>query len=665
MTSKRLWSDTITQGRLEWVGLVLLALLALALRLWALDEVPPGWRDDELSNALVLSQHVRDGDLRLFYPDASGHEFLYHAVAAGFLTLFGTNLWGIRLLSVLLGVGGVLLTYLLARQLFGRAVGWVAALGVSTSFWGLMYSRIGMRHISAVLMALAAFYFLWRALNERSRWLYVLSGLALGVGFYTYFASRLAPAIVLGLALYLALVDRPRWHRHWRGLALTLMLAGALFVPLWWATQNTPGAEARVDEVAKPLHAARQGDWSELARHTRATLGMFHADGDDEWLYNIPHRPVFGPLGAALFLVGLLLALARAMPRRLRGNADPRYAFGLIWLLAALAPGALSTPPASLGHTILALPVAYLFPALALAQGYRWLRRRPSPPFFPFVLLGALLLAYLGAESYRGLFDYFRVWPRDGYVRFLHHADHRDIARYVSQHDPGGPPNLAVGGILVEPWQQEALEVDLTGVWQVRWFDPNRALPNPAGGGWLALTDYPPVDSNLAPLYPPVRLQTESFALYPAPAIALPPAVTRFQNGLALHAFSPYRLQGAELVFSTTWSVERPLDLPPNPLVSKPPPPDVAVGPRLAIFVHLLDSQGHYVTGQDGLGLDPYTLQPGDRFVHIHRLSYPPAGAGLSKDYTVHLGLYDPLDGQRWLTQTGQDHLFLFAPTGP
>jgi hypothetical protein len=85
----------------------------------------------------------------------------------------------------------------------------------------------------------------------------------------------------------------------------------------------------------------------------------------------------------------------------------------------------------------------------------------------------------------------------------------------------------------------------------------------------------------------------------------------------------------------------------------------------LAIFVHLLDDQGHYITGQDGLGLDPYTLRPGDRFVHIHRLSYPPASTGSSGNYAIHLGLYDPLDDQRWLTLKGEDHLFLFAPTKP
>ncbi|MFN2139940.1 MAG: hypothetical protein ACK2U5_05630, partial [Candidatus Promineifilaceae bacterium] len=57
-----------------WLLLVLVLLLAGLLRFWRLDKVPPGWRDDELINSLVISQHVLDGDLAVYYADASGHE---------------------------------------------------------------------------------------------------------------------------------------------------------------------------------------------------------------------------------------------------------------------------------------------------------------------------------------------------------------------------------------------------------------------------------------------------------------------------------------------------------------------------------------------------------------------------------------------------------------
>ncbi len=55
--------------------------------------------------------------------------------------------------------------------------------------------------------------------------------------------------------------------------------------------------------------------------------------------------------------------------------------------------------------------------------------------------------------------------------------------------------------------------------------------------------------------------------------------------------------------------------------------------------------------GDDGLWIDPLTLQPGDRFIQIHYLTAPPdAPAG---PYTVELSLYDPLDGTRWVVLDG------------
>ena len=52
--------------------------------------------------------------------------------------------------------------------------------------------------------------------------------------------------------------------------------------------------------------------------------------------------------------------------------------------------------------------------------------------------------------------------------------------------------------------------------------------------------------------------------------------------------------------------------------------------------------------------VDPLTLRPGDRFVQAHHFTLPldaPAGP-----YTLELGLYDPLTGERWavLDSTGQ-----------
>ena len=148
-----------------WAALI--TLLAFGLRVAALESFPPGLRDDELIETLVISQKILDGDLAFYYPDASGHEALYHALNAIFLAFFGPTGLGIRLLSAILGTLAVPLTYALARRMFGAAVGLTAAALLAASFWGLMYSRVGIRHSLTPVLALLAFYWFWRGMMGR------------------------------------------------------------------------------------------------------------------------------------------------------------------------------------------------------------------------------------------------------------------------------------------------------------------------------------------------------------------------------------------------------------------------------------------------------------------------------------------------------------------
>jgi hypothetical protein len=80
-----------------------------------------------------------NGDLAFYYPDASGHEALYHALNAVFLAFWPTA--GIRLLSAF-GTLAVPLTYALGRSSGGRRSSGVALLAIT----GLMYSRVVIRH---------------------------------------------------------------------------------------------------------------------------------------------------------------------------------------------------------------------------------------------------------------------------------------------------------------------------------------------------------------------------------------------------------------------------------------------------------------------------------------------------------------------------------------
>lgn len=233
---------TLIRRPATWAALI--ALLAFGLRVWALGSVPPGLRDDELIETLVISQKILNGDLAFFYPDASGHEALYHALNAVFLALFGPTTPGIRLLSTILGTLAVPLTYVLARRMIGAVVGLTASALLAVSFWGLMYSRFGIRHSLTPVLALPAFYFFWQGLfsGEKGKkekgapfhpfspsplLSFLIAGLFLGLGFHSYFASRGAPLIPAAFVVYLLLAAPARLRGKWRGL---LVMAAATVV---------------------------------------------------------------------------------------------------------------------------------------------------------------------------------------------------------------------------------------------------------------------------------------------------------------------------------------------------------------------------------------------------------------------------------------------------
>ncbi len=687
-------SGTLSRkNRGELASLLLIAafmLLAFFLRVWRLDEIPPGWRDDELINSLVISQKALDGDLALYYPDASGHEALFHLLSGIILAIFGPGAAGIRLLPALLGTLTVPLTYVVAAKLFGRKIGLLAAACLTISFWSLMYSRIGIRHISTPVFMLAAFYFLLQGLElkylaslkqdnwslERSRnsikWL-LLSGLSTGLGFYTYFASRGIPIIILTFLIYLALFQFWRIKRHWPGLALMGLLTLLLALPLIIVLARQPEAESRVSELAVPITDALDGDYSSLAEHISRTTRMFLNDGDDEWLYNIPFRPVFSGIGALFFWSGVGTALWYALKPLFRWlmsllkkepskhsttvHLEAASAFILIWWIGGISPGFISVPAASLGHTIAAQSAAYILLALPILPleglGNRLISWERGSLKGGSALSWAAVLILVFSLAVRDLPDYYRNWPERGMVRFLYRADIKELARYIE--DNPGMADFAVSSLLAGPWDRLALEIELGDGVQVRprWYNPERAsFLSLNGQPAYVFRGYPQETSPFDSLYQDAAGgNAGDFQLSQVtadlPSFNDPDC---FINGLCLLAAS---YDSGSATLDLTWETKLRLALPESPLISNPAPPGIYSGPRLLVFAQLLDQEGALLAGDDGLWVEPYSLQMGDRFIQKHRLENP--GAGTAIIY----GLYDPMNGERLLTADGQDHLRL------
>ncbi len=66
----------------------------------------------------------------------------------------------------------------------------------------------------------------------------------MGLGFYTYFASRGVPVILLGTTGYVWLFHRPMLHRRYKDLLLMFGLALLMALPLLVTLYRQPETEA-------------------------------------------------------------------------------------------------------------------------------------------------------------------------------------------------------------------------------------------------------------------------------------------------------------------------------------------------------------------------------------------------------------------------------------
>jgi hypothetical protein len=456
-------------------------------------------------------------------------------------------------------------------------------------------------------------------------------------------------------------------------------------MPLLLTLGRQPESEARVEELAVPVVAVREGDFGPLLEHVGRTLSMFHSYGDEEWLYNIPLRPIFGPLAAIFFWSGVVIAVwyaLRPLGRLLRGTATSEIgvrsgldleaagAFVLIWWLAGISPGFISVPAASLGHTIIAQSATYILAALPILAIGRVMRHRFNQRdnyravFWTVTGIALLLLVIV---AWRDLPDYYIRWPERGMTRFLYRADIRDLAEYINENPE--MTDFGVGGFLAGPWDRLALDTDLQepAAVRARWFNPERATLLTTGEKdalvFRSSVPGPAVDESSYSPYGDITVA--DFALYKVAnqgnakdQLSTMDEPICFENGLCVEA-AAYDAESGRL--SLMWQVSRELDLPDKRLISNPPPPGVYAGPRLLVFAQILNNDMQVLAGDDGLWVDESTLWPGDRFQQVH---YLPADVS-AEGHTIIFGLYDPMTGQRVNTVDGRDHVTIHTTGNP
>lgn len=191
----------------EKIILILILLFAFFLRVVNIQNVPPALYGDELTIALDANSLLHSGSdqlgnvMPLTFAMGAGRPAGYVYGSIPFIAVFGPTELGVRMLSILSGLGIVFLLFLLAKKLFSKEVGIIAALIASVSPWDISLSRGGFEAHFALGLSLLGIYLL--ILAKQKAQFYILSTLAFGLAIHTYPTYKLALPMIIPLILYL------------------------------------------------------------------------------------------------------------------------------------------------------------------------------------------------------------------------------------------------------------------------------------------------------------------------------------------------------------------------------------------------------------------------------------------------------------------------------
>ena len=387
----------LSQKRKWLIAAAVLLILNIIVQFYNIKNIPPGLHYDEAYNGLdsyaLLSKSI--GQWPIFFTNNFGREPLFIYLLAGAQAIFGPEVWALRLVG---GIIGISLTFALLWLLWEiapslgidryRALAWGSA-STLVILWHLIFSHYIIRVELFALIEILLFASLWRAWHQKKWYWWGIAGVFGGLSFYTYIPSRILPFLLLPFLFWAFWRYRQQFYQNITGIGFGIFIAVLISAPLaiyFW--QNPTSFWTRTQQVSL-LH---NGGIKAILENIKLVFGMIFWQGDQNVRNNIPGRPVFDPITAILFLLGLIFLLLKKWRR-------PSVAFLFLWLLIMLTPTMFSEYAPSFQRAIGAMPAFAIILVVGLDKLASWgeshlpynFRRWYFLPNIIFVAIGIIL----------------------------------------------------------------------------------------------------------------------------------------------------------------------------------------------------------------------------------------------------------------------------------
>ncbi|MFA5932953.1 MAG: glycosyltransferase family 39 protein [Microgenomates group bacterium] len=195
----------ILSNYLFWLTVII--VFAFFIRTFDLANNPPAMYGDELTivydaYSILKTGHDQTGQfLPLTFKMGDGRPPFYVYATIPFVALFGPTAVGVRALSILSGLGIILITFFLTEILISKRAALFASFLLAISPWDIALSRGGFEtHLALFLILLGIFSFI--KAREKPFWL-IFSALSLGLAIHTYHSYKVLVPLVIILLLFL------------------------------------------------------------------------------------------------------------------------------------------------------------------------------------------------------------------------------------------------------------------------------------------------------------------------------------------------------------------------------------------------------------------------------------------------------------------------------
>lgn len=359
-----------------YATLVFIVALGLFLRIYNIENTPPGIYPDEAVNGIDAMNALDYGKWQWFYEANNGREGLFMNLIAFCFKLFGISVLTLKLPSIIFGTLAIFGTFLLAKELFRKNyLALISAFLMSISFWAINFSRISFRANMLPFVLTFSFYFIFKGFRTNKTWPFIVGGLFFGTGLHTYIAFRIAPLILFIILIAQIISQENFLRKYWKKLVIFCSFALVAAFPMIYTYLAHPEyLESRSASISILSPEVNKGHLIlTFLKSFGLSLEKYNFWGDPNWRHNYPPYPILDPIVGITFLFGFVFSIAKIFQlfwkrfsKKIRNDDLTIYLFLVGWFFIMLAPEFMTFEgnPHSL-RSIGTLPVVLIFSALA------------------------------------------------------------------------------------------------------------------------------------------------------------------------------------------------------------------------------------------------------------------------------------------------------------